>query len=138
MDDLERIARESEETMKRLAEAQREVDEVRGEGSGADGMISVVTDGGGRVREITLNPRVMRLESQTLAEELTAAVQAAQQDGERKTRELLSEAMGGLEIPTGMADLDKFEEQLMRSHEAFARTMDESMNNLDRRRFGRE
>lgn len=46
-------------------------------GTGADGRIRVTAVTGGRIERFELDPRVMRLPSETLAEELLIAVNAA-------------------------------------------------------------
>jgi DNA-binding protein YbaB len=81
-----------------LAQARQLLDNLRSEGAGAepgdsepasgngqalDGLIQV-TARAGRVTEIQLDPRAMRLPSQTLAEELLAATNAALADLESK------------------------------------------------------
>ncbi|MEU7895538.1 YbaB/EbfC family nucleoid-associated protein [Nonomuraea sp. NPDC049152] len=127
-DALERVSREAEQTMRRLADVEGELGEIRGAGTGADGLIGVVTDGNGRVEKIELNPRVMRLDSPTLAEELMKAIRDAQDDGERKARELLNEATGSMKFFQGTFDPAKVEERLMRSHEFFADAMEGMAN----------
>ncbi|MFG1846498.1 YbaB/EbfC family nucleoid-associated protein [Micromonospora carbonacea] len=51
-----------------------------GFGEGADGMVTVTVVPPGEVAELTLDPRVMRLPSETLAEEITSAVNQALTD----------------------------------------------------------
>lgn len=81
-----------------LAQARQLLDTLRSEGAGVepgdsepasgngqalDGLIQVTAQAG-RVTEIQLDPRAMRLPSQTLAEELLAATNAALADLESK------------------------------------------------------
>ncbi|MEV7011073.1 YbaB/EbfC family nucleoid-associated protein [Streptosporangium sp. NPDC051022] len=129
-EDLERMAGEADRTLRRLAGVQGELGGIRGTGTGADGMIGAVTDGSGRLERIDLNPRVMRLESRALAEELLKAVRAAQDDGERQVRELLGEAMGGMGLPAEPLDLDEIEARLRRSHDSYAHVMRERSTGL--------
>jgi DNA-binding protein YbaB len=49
---------------------------TEGHGEAADGLIRAVASGG-RIDRVELSPRVMRMDSQTLAEEITRAVNAA-------------------------------------------------------------
>jgi DNA-binding protein YbaB len=79
--------------------------DLTGEGTAADEMIRVITDSAGRILKLTLNPNVMRMDSQELAEELCAAVQRAQADGERKTRELVGGILGS---PEQLPDRTRF------------------------------
>ncbi|ACY96334.1 MULTISPECIES: YbaB/EbfC family nucleoid-associated protein [Thermomonospora] len=50
---------------------------VEGQGSAADGRIRVVAGAGGEITSIELDPRVMRMSSQELAEHLVEAVNQA-------------------------------------------------------------
>ncbi|MFJ2029248.1 YbaB/EbfC family nucleoid-associated protein [Streptosporangium sp. NPDC087985] len=127
-EDLERMTQDAERTMRRLADVQEELGEIHGRGTGADGLISVVTDGSGHVERVELNPRVMRLDSETLAEELMRTVREAQEDGERKARELLNGALGEMKLPQGPLDVDEIETQLRRSHESFVHDMEGRMS----------
>ena len=52
-------------------------------------------DGAGQIKEITLEPRIMRLDSQAVAEAVTEAVRAAQEAARRANEELLRAATGG-------------------------------------------
>ena len=57
--------------------AQSATEPVTGTGVAADGMIEVTAVTGGQIERISLDPRVMRLPSETLAEELRDAVNEA-------------------------------------------------------------
>ena len=83
-----------------------------GEGVAADGMVVVRTALPGRVTEITLDPRVMRMTSHGLAEELAAAVNASLAD---------LQAQSG--IPSGAADLDGLGERLREIQESAGRQL---------------
>lgn len=91
-DDLDRLGREAEQTLARLAEVQEQITTIRGTGTAAGGQIVVGADSSGRIDKIDLNPRVMRLGSKELADELLRAVNAAQDDCARQAEELLAGA----------------------------------------------
>ncbi|GGL56091.1 YbaB/EbfC family nucleoid-associated protein [Planomonospora parontospora] len=126
-DDLDRVIQDAERTMSRLADVQEELAGLRGHGTGAGDLIDVVTDATGRVERIDLNPRVMRMDSRTLADELTSAIRSAQEDGERRARELLAGA--GVSVPGAdfSADFGEVEKRMTRGHEPFAREMNRRM-----------
>ncbi|MFI6783086.1 YbaB/EbfC family nucleoid-associated protein [Micromonospora sp. NPDC050276] len=112
------------DTMAALDEFQQGAAEPpAGEGSAADGLVVVRTALPGRVTEITLDPRVMRLSSQVLAEELTAAVNSSLAD---------LQAQAG--IPGGGADLDGLGERLREIQESTGRQLSAFTNQLCRRR----
>jgi DNA-binding protein YbaB len=99
-----------------------------GAGTAADGMVVVRTAPPGRVTEIALDPRVMRMSSQALAEELTAAVNASLTDLQANAGIAVGEAdLGGLgerlrEIQerTGQ-QLSAFTNQLVQAQEMLVR-----------------
>ncbi|MGJ6962266.1 YbaB/EbfC family nucleoid-associated protein [Streptosporangium sp. G11] len=94
LEDLDAVVRQSEETLRRLSGVFGELESVTGEGSGADGLARALVDGAGQIKEITLEPRIMRLDSQAVAEAVTEAVRAAQQAARRANEELLRAATG--------------------------------------------
>jgi len=106
--------------------------DLTGEGTAAGEMIRVVTDSAGRLLTLTLNPRVMRLDSQELAEELCAAVQRAQADGERKTRELVGGILGS-SASEQLPDRTRFWNDLQEMRESFDRSMTEQEERVARR-----
>ena len=59
-----------------VAEGTPEGGAPEGYGEAADGLVRAVASGG-RIDRVELSPRVMRMDSQTLAEEITRAVNAA-------------------------------------------------------------
>lgn len=106
--------------------------DLTGKGEAADAMIQAVTDSAGRLLKLTLNPRVMRLDSQKLAEELCLAVQRAQLDGERRTRELVGEALGS-PAPENLTDRTQFWDNLRGLQESFDHSMTERVEKIARR-----
>ncbi|RCG32638.1 YbaB/EbfC family DNA-binding protein [Sphaerisporangium album] len=95
LDDLDRVAEQSRQAVQRLSGVLGELKTIRGVGEAADGLIAAVVDGGGQIQEVTLDPRAMRLDSRSIAQAVTEAVRAAQQDARRRNDELLRDAMGG-------------------------------------------
>ncbi|GAA4189087.1 hypothetical protein GCM10022252_25400 [Streptosporangium oxazolinicum] len=103
LEDLDAVVRQSEETLRRLGGVFGELETVTGEGSGAGGLARALVDGAGRIKEITLEPRIMRLDSQAIAEAVTEAVRAAQEAAARANEELLHAATGD-PLPLDMAE----------------------------------
>jgi DNA-binding protein YbaB len=92
---------------------------AEGIGEAADGMITVRTGPPGRVTGLTLNPRVLRLGTEALAEEITSAVNQALTD--------LQESAG---TSAGPVDLSALGEQLKRTQETAARQLTSFLNAL--------
>ncbi|MFG1704809.1 YbaB/EbfC family nucleoid-associated protein [Nonomuraea sp. M3C6] len=120
--DLERTAREAEQTLRRLAGLQDELNTIRGTGTAADGQIIVYADNSGRIESIDLNPRVMRMSSQDLTDELVRAVNAAQDDSARQARELIAGA--GVDISADEVAFEAMERRILDAHAVFAREME--------------
>ncbi|WP_067172433.1 YbaB/EbfC family nucleoid-associated protein [Microtetraspora niveoalba] len=102
-EEIDRISREAERTLRDLTEALGRLGEVTGEGEAAGGMIRAIVDGEGRIRDVRFDPRVMRQDSEGLAEAVVSAVRAAQEDARERTAEVLGPA---LEEPLGGAFAD--------------------------------
>ncbi|GAA4229274.1 DNA-binding protein YbaB [Streptosporangium album] len=94
---LEQIMEQAQEVMRKFQEAQTAILEVTGAGEGADGLVRAVSDGRGGIMEIDFNPRAMRLDCATLGREVTTALQAAQQEAERRSQEIMGEALASAE-----------------------------------------
>jgi DNA-binding protein YbaB len=73
-----------------LREFTGRLDEVRGHGEGADGLVRVTVTAAGRVTELRLDPRAMRLGSELLTEQILAAIRAAIADAEQQTQEAMA------------------------------------------------
>jgi DNA-binding protein YbaB len=120
-EDLERVAREADQALRRLADVQERLGEVRGTGTAADGQIVVGADASGRIDSIRLNPRVMRMASHELATELLRAVNAAQDDCARQANALIAEA--GVDTSVDQAAFEAMERRLLEAHDAFMKEM---------------
>jgi DNA-binding protein YbaB len=106
--------------------------DITGEGEAAGGLVRAVTDAAGRLVKITFNPRVMRMDSQALAEETCAAVRRAQEDGQRRTRELVGGALGR-SAPEHLPDHTEFWNGLREMRETFDRSMTDREAEVARR-----
>ncbi|MGV9772947.1 YbaB/EbfC family nucleoid-associated protein [Streptosporangium sp. NPDC003464] len=120
LEDLEEVVRRSEETLGRLGGVYGELAAVTGEGFGADGLARALVDGTGRIQQITFDPRITRLDSQSIAEAATEAVRAAQDAAQRQNEELLREATGGEPVAL---DMDSARRRFEEIGEDLARTL---------------
>ncbi|MEV0591345.1 YbaB/EbfC family nucleoid-associated protein [Nonomuraea cavernae] len=92
LDHLERLVRQTEEIMRELGSARTEIAEITAVGEAGGGMVRVVAGGGGRLKAITLNPRVMRQPAGELARQVMAATRAAQEAAGRRSQEIIERA----------------------------------------------
>lgn len=88
---LQRVVREQATAVNELT---RQMGEVRGRGTDADGLIQVEVVTGGRVTGLKLHPRVMRLDSETLAEQILAAIDVAVADAVSQLQDVIGAATG--------------------------------------------
>ncbi|NRQ34638.1 YbaB/EbfC family nucleoid-associated protein [Nonomuraea sp. NN258] len=121
-EELERYTRAAEESLRRMAELQERLDAVRGTGTAAGGQITVGADNAGRIVSIDLNPRIMRMASEDLADELLRAVNAAQDDCARQARDLLAEI--GADPSGQQLTFEAMEQELLKSHASFLKEME--------------
>ncbi|GAA3471599.1 YbaB/EbfC family nucleoid-associated protein [Nonomuraea roseola] len=128
---FERMARESEESVRRLEEMSQEITSVTGTGESRSGLVVARTDHGGMLDSVRLDPRAMRMGSEELAEELVEAVRAAQQDAQRQGEELLSHALSG-EATREPFDLAALQRRLQDIHDTFGQSVDRAYSTVDR------
>ncbi|MEU4545335.1 YbaB/EbfC family nucleoid-associated protein [Nonomuraea dietziae] len=101
---------------------QREDASLRGDGEAADGRVRAVAGQDGRLRELRLDPRVMRMASEDLAREILVAVNAALDD--------LRAGMPGLEA-AGPSDPRALAEALGGVHADVTRQLDEFADGVE-------
>ncbi len=96
---------------------------VRGTGEAADGLIRVVAERG-RLSNVVLDPRVMRLPSETFAEELSRAVNAALAELESKATAQASPVVDPAALEATLADL---QDQSIRMMTRYTQSINEVM-----------
>lgn len=94
-EELERNLRDAENSMSKVNEMKDRIAATVGEGEAADGRIKAEFAGEGGLRALDLDPRVMRLPSQELSEQIMAAVNAAAKDFQEKIASISGELFGG-------------------------------------------
>jgi DNA-binding protein YbaB len=78
-EELEKISRQADEAVVRLGAAMRGLRDVTGEAMAADGKIKATVEADGLVRDLRLDPRVLRtMGVDELAEAIVATLRAAQ------------------------------------------------------------
>ncbi|MER7132156.1 YbaB/EbfC family nucleoid-associated protein [Streptosporangium saharense] len=95
---------------------------LRGSGQAADGQVSVLVGPDGRLAELNLNPRVMRMASEDLAREILTAVNAALDD--------LRAGIPGLD-PAAILDPRRLTESLEDVQADVARRLDEFASGVE-------
>ncbi|MFC7648189.1 YbaB/EbfC family nucleoid-associated protein [Streptosporangium lutulentum] len=90
--------RDSERSQRDLTAAMTDLREITGSGESRSGLVSARVGADGRVTGVKIASRGMRLDSDSLSEEVLEAVQAAQDDQERQARELVALPLGGEDV----------------------------------------
>jgi DNA-binding protein YbaB len=88
--ELDREIAKLGEQMQQLQDLPARLAAVKGSAEAANGFIKVTVDATGRVDSLEINPRAMRNDSQTLSEEIMAAIQAAYDDMQAQMHEIIS------------------------------------------------
>ncbi|WP_163504786.1 YbaB/EbfC family nucleoid-associated protein [Fodinicola acaciae] len=112
------------------AEPKQPVDTAqRGYGTAADELVRAEVSTGGRLEKVTIEPKAMRMDSQTLGEQITAAVRAAQDD-------LLTKlpTTGALPRPDELGgQLDEVQLRVGRQLDVFGEQLEAIVRKLDQR-----
>lgn len=89
----------------KMAELQEELDNKRVEATAGGGMVKAVVSGKGDLKEVKIDPEVLKEGDVEMLEELiVSAVTQAQQDANAMQQESMSGLTGGLNIP-GLGNL---------------------------------
>ncbi|MER6004751.1 YbaB/EbfC family nucleoid-associated protein [Nonomuraea angiospora] len=127
-EELERITARAEDMLARVEELRSEIDVVVGHGEAADGQVRVTAGASGRLMDVVLAPRAMRLDSQKLAEAVLRAAQEAQDDVAAKVDAVMAETLGG-----ALPGRELLDEQFGSVLESFESSMDEQLRAIDDR-----
>jgi DNA-binding protein YbaB len=106
-------------------------EQVRGTGSAADGQVVATVVAPNQLESLQINPRLMRLGSEDLAERIQAAVNAAFAEFATKAREQMP---GQATVDTGelAGRLRSLQDESVRSMEAFSQAMSEALARVHR------
>lgn len=91
---LDRLLEEAERTIERSKELEEQLSSLEAEASAADGRVSVVVGSGGKVKNLTIDPRALRLGSEELAEAILTAINDAQEALVQRSQETIGEFWG--------------------------------------------
>ncbi|WP_433437706.1 YbaB/EbfC family nucleoid-associated protein [Nonomuraea sp. CA-141351] len=89
-DDVDKLLRDNERELARLAAAAAELQLITGKGESRSGLTTAVVNAEGMLQSVDFSPRVLRLDIRALAEEVVQAVRQAQEDQGRQAQELLA------------------------------------------------
>ncbi|MET7337329.1 YbaB/EbfC family nucleoid-associated protein [Nonomuraea sp. NPDC005650] len=127
-EELERITARAEDMLARVEELRSEIDVVVGHGETADGLVRVTAGSSGRLMDVVLAPRAMRLDSHKLAEAMLLAAQQAQDDVAAKVDAVMAESLGG-----ALPGKELIDEEFGSVLESFESSMDERLRAIEDR-----
>jgi hypothetical protein len=110
------------------AEGTPEGGDPEGHGEAADGLIRAVASGG-RIERVELSPRVLRMDSQTLAEEITRAVNAALADLRASTAQAR-----GVDLAALQQQVRQAQDESVRRMALFTSAIQDAMARINRDR----
>ncbi|MFI6736012.1 YbaB/EbfC family nucleoid-associated protein [Nonomuraea sp. NPDC050451] len=96
---LEEYVAQGRRIIRDLRAAQAAIRQLEGVAKSKDGLIEAAADGQGGLTRLRIDPRALRLGEAALGREVTAVLQAAQEDAARKAEEIADEAMGAANLP---------------------------------------
>lgn len=98
--DLGGMMRQVQQMQQKMAEIQKQLEELRIEGSAGGGVVKVVANGKNEVVGITIDPEVVNKDDVEMLQDLVlAAVKQAQEKSQAIQAEQMSSLTGGLNIP---------------------------------------
>ncbi|WP_433510797.1 YbaB/EbfC family nucleoid-associated protein [Nonomuraea sp. CA-143628] len=105
--DLDEAADHGEKLLTWMEESEDAITEIVGLGEGLSGRVKAKVGPDGRVLEVTYDPRAMKQDSQSLADETLVAVRAARQHAEQQTNDLMREALPGFDPEEAQSQLEQ-------------------------------
>ena len=97
------LMKQATELKTKMEAMQAELDQIEVEGTAGGGMVRVTMTAKGELKNVNLDPSLMKPEEKEIAEDLVVAAHA---DARRKAETLLQEKMksltGGLPLPPGL------------------------------------
>lgn len=131
IDDAERKLRDSTHNLDNLRDVQAKLAEAVGRGEAADGHVLVEYTAAG-LRELTIDPRAMRMTSEELAEAVKEALGAAVQDFRAQSAQALRDAgLAGADGETDKPDLAAIQERLGQARDRYSSVMRTAAQQLD-------
>ena len=103
MPNIEDIMKMAQEAQNKLMEEQTKLDTIEIEGAAGGGMVKVKATGRGRVTGVSIDDSlIVASEKQMLEDLVAAAFNDARNKAEAAGSQMMSQAMGGLQLPPGM------------------------------------
>lgn len=96
------MMKQAQQMQEKMQKAQEEVANLEVEGQSGGGLVKVIMTGRHELRKVDIDANLMSDDKEMLEDLVAAAVNDASQRLEVKSRELMSGATEGLQLPPGM------------------------------------
>ena len=103
MTDFNNMLKQAQELQKKMADAQKKVEELEEEGTSGGGLVKVKINGKNITTSISIDDSLISKDEKEILEDLiVAALNDARENVQKKIAEEMSSLTGGLKLPPGM------------------------------------
>lgn len=103
MTDFNNMLKQAQELQKKMADAQKKVEELEAEGTSGGGLVKVKINGRNVTTSLSIDESLISKDEREILEDLiVAALNDARENVQKKISEEMSSLTGGLKLPPGM------------------------------------
>ena len=103
MTDFNNMLKQAQELQKKMADAQKKVEELEAEGSSGGGLVKAKINGKNVTTSLSIDESLISKDEREILEDLiVAALNDARENVQKKISEEMSKLTGGLKLPPGM------------------------------------
>lgn len=103
MTDFNNMLKQAQELQKKMADAQKKVEELEAEGTSGGGLVKVKINGKNVTTSLSIDESLISKDEKEILEDLVvAALNDARENVQKKISEEMSSLTGGLKLPPGM------------------------------------
>ena len=103
MTDFNNMLKQAQELQKKMADAQKKVEELEAEGTSGGGLVKVKINGKNVTTSLSIDESlILKDEKEILEDLIVAALNDARENVQKKISEEMSSLTGGLKLPPGM------------------------------------
>ena len=103
MNDFNNMLKQAQELQKKMADAQKKVEELEAEGTSGGGLVKVKINGKNVTTSLSIDESLISKDEKEILEDLiVAALNDARENVQKKISEEMNSLTGGLKLPPGM------------------------------------
>ena len=103
MTDFNNMLKQAQELQKKMADAQKKVEELEAEGTSGGGLVKVKINGKNIITSLSIDDSLISKDEKEILEDLiVAALNDARENVQKKIAEEMNSLTGGLKLPPGM------------------------------------